>query len=244
MGKKFSKKLSSLPLIAESGKMWWYSVSFDLLGHLVEVISRIPLDSFLKTRVFSKLGMLDTDFYVPPEKSSRQAKSYYNDEGEHLIECEAYSEFKTKPSFLCGGGGLFSTLEDYLKFSTMILNGGELNGTRVLSRDSIDLMLSNHFPEGRRLNEMGPFGDPESEPYKLWAGFGFGLGCWIKLENNMWDCGAGTYSWAGSQNTFFEVDRRNHIINILMTQRIPKPDGLFRFRWLDYTNLVYGGLGL
>ncbi len=240
----FSKKLSSLPLIAESGKMWWYSVSFDLLGHLVELISGIPLDSFLKTRIFNKLGMIDTDFYVPSDKWSRLAKSYFNDEGEHLIESKGFLAFKKKPSFLCGGGGLFSTLEDYLKFCTMILNGGELNGTRVVFRDSINLMLSDHLPGGRRFNDIGPFGNPESEPYKLWAGFGFGLGGWVKLDENMWKCGVGTYSWAGSQNTFFEIDRRNHVINILMTQRVPKPDGIFRFKWIEYTNLVYEGLNL
>jgi CubicO group peptidase (beta-lactamase class C family) len=238
--KEFTQKLSELPLFDEPGTQWWYSHSFDLLGYLIEVLSGVTLDIYLKEQIFTKLGMNNTDFYISTQNKSKLVGTYQKNKDGKLVSYEHISPEK-KPSFLSGGAGLFSTLSDYSKFCQMILDKGKYNGIQILSEESIEVMLSNHLPNGQRLNDLYP---PDSEQYKIWRGSGFGLGGWVKLENNSLKCGIGTYGWMGALNAYFHVDPRNQIFSIFFPQRFPETGGKWALEWKEYFDLVYGGLKL
>ena len=133
------EKLTKLPLIHQPGAKWHYSVSVDVLGYFVEVISGIPLDQFLEDRIFKPLGMKDTAFYVAEEDWDRFPTSYEPDGngGIKVNDAVSTSGYLKPPSLFSGGGGLVSTAEDYMRFSQMLLNGGELEGTRLLGRKTV-----------------------------------------------------------------------------------------------------------
>ena len=236
--KEFVNKLAELPLIREPGTFWWYSHSFDVLGYLIEVISGKYLDDFLKESIFDKVGMHDTTFIVPEEKIDRVAKIYEkNDESNILIEINREKFIKC----LSGGGGLYSTLEDYLKFCEMILHNGMVGNTQILTQKSISTMLSNHLPNGKSVSEIGPY-VPGTKDHELWKGTGYGLGGWVKQDENLWKCGVGTYSWMGIANTYFHIDPTNQVISIILPQRLPRSNFTWPLEWKEYINLVYEGL--
>ncbi len=133
------QKLGQIPLLYQPGERWHYSVATDVLGYLIQVISAKPLDEFLKERIFKPLGMEDTGFYVPEEKLERFAALYsFSEQGVlQIIETPDTSAFSKRPSFLSGGGGLVSTVPDYMRFAQLLLNGGELDDTRLLSRTTV-----------------------------------------------------------------------------------------------------------
>ena len=165
--------LSDLPLLFSPGDRWNYSVSTDVCGHLVELISGQSLDTFFYENIFEPLGMSDTGFYVPAVDIPRFSANYlYNLNGlPKLLDDPLKSRFIKRPSFLSGGGGLVSTAEDYLSFCRMILGGGELNGNRILSRKTIDLMSANHLTGGVDLAEVASGRWSETS----YQGMGFGL---------------------------------------------------------------------
>jgi len=220
--------LAGLPLEFSPGTRWNYSVSTDVLGYLVEQMSGVPLDEYFRTQIFEPLGMIDTGFTVPPDKIDRFAANYTRgrDKKPRLEDDPATSVYAQPTTFFSGGGGLVSTAADYLQFCRMLLNQGELNGQRLLGRKTIELMTSNHLPDGRDLAELatGAFSETTYE------GVGFGLGFSVQL-----DCARaqivgspGEYAWGGAASTAFWIDPSEDLITIFMTQLMPSRTFNFR----------------
>lgn len=229
------QKLAAIPLIYQPGRAWRYSVATDVLGYLVEVFSGQSLDRFLAENIFHPLGMTDTAFYVPEEKLPRFATNYGPAEsgGLEVIDPPATSPYAKPPCRFSGGGGLVSTATDYLRFCQMLLNQGELNGTRLLGRKTIALMTANHLPDDLMPIQIGP---------NFLHGYGFGLGFRVLLDVAQAGIlgSVGEYGWGGAANTYFWIDPQEDLIGILMTQFMPSghhpvsPD----FRVLAYQALV------
>lgn len=222
--KEISKQLSELPLTFEPGNNWWYAISHDILGYLIEIISGKSLDVFLRERIFVPLEMYDTDFHVPENKWQRLVKVYTKNDKGKLIELGGpiSDGFKHKPKFLSGGAGLVSTLADYLQFTLMMLNGGELNGNQIVSQKTMNLMTSNQLPVRKSLLDMSYIKSEDSEMIKRKEGQGFGLGVAVKIADNNTKRGIGGYTWSGALNTIFWNDPANRLTTIILTQYCPE----------------------
>lgn len=211
---------AKIPLVSQPGKRWLYSHAHDVIGYLIEKLSGKKLDEFLKDRIFDKLGMTDTDFFVPTDKLDRFTKVYTFDDSKQLIQLAGQIEevFKMKPRFLSGRGGLVSTINDYLKFTVMMLQGGMYNEIQVVSKEIIDLMTQNHLPDNKSTLDMFyvPIKDPSL--IKLSEGYGFGLGIRVKIADNITSAGIGSHEWGGAMNTIYWIDPKNQLVCILMTQ--------------------------
>ena len=172
--------LSEVPLEFSPGTAWNYSVSTDIVGRLVELYSGERFDEYLRRHLFEPLGMEDTGFFVPPEKLERFAACYDRGPGKklRLQDDPETSRYLEPPRFLSGAGGLVSTAYDYLRFSRAMLNGGELEGARILGRKTVELMTTNHLPGGGDLASLsvGLFSEVRNE------GTGFGLGFSVNLD--------------------------------------------------------------
>jgi len=222
------EKLASLPLEFSPGTKWNYSVSSDVLGYLVEVFSGMRFDEYLKTKIFEPLNMVDTDFWVPPEKLDRFAANYTRrpDKTLLLMDDPGDSTYTKPVTYFSGGGGLTSTASDYFRFCQMLLNRGELEGVRILGRKTIELMTMNHLPGGQDLTDLSlsTFSQTASE------GFGFGLGFSIHLGSDKSQVigSPGEYAWGGAASTAFWIDPVEDLIVIFLTQFMP--DGTFNFR--------------
>ncbi|MBW2052091.1 MAG: beta-lactamase family protein [Deltaproteobacteria bacterium] len=222
------EKLASLPLEFSPGTKWNYSVSSDVLGYLVEVFSGMRFDEYLKTKIFEPLNMVDTDFWVPPEKLDRFAANYTRrpDKTLLLMDDPGDSTYTKPATYFSGGGGLTSTASDYFRFCQMLLNRGELEGIRILGRKTIELMTMNHLPGGQDLTDLSlsTFSQTASE------GFGFGLGFSIHLGSDKSQVigSPGEYAWGGAASTAFWIDPVEDLIVIFLTQFMP--DGTFNFR--------------
>ena len=198
------KKLGEIPLVHEPGERWTYGVSVDVLGYLVEVVSGMPFEEFLQTRLFKPLGMVDTAFSVPPEKVNRFAALYRHNRREGIMKRVgedaplANDEVSFFPS---GGGGLVSTAADYMRFSQMLLNGGELDGVRILGKKTVELMRYPHHDD--------------------WFGLGFSV---VTRKNppNTLDS-VGNFGWGGAAATTFWIDPQEELIGLLMTQLLRNP---------------------
>jgi CubicO group peptidase (beta-lactamase class C family) len=218
--------LGTLPLLHQPGETWHYSVSTDVLGRLVEVVSGQSLDVFFQSRIFDPLGMDDTMFDVPPSELDRLATNYaVNKKGELTVQDRAdSSEFAAPVKMLSGGGGLVSTMDDYLLFSRMLLNGGALEGTRLLSPKTVDFMTRNHL-------------DGTFEP-----GWGFGLG--VRVNQDVAQAqvlgSEGMYSWSGAANTYFFIDPKEELVGMVWAQFFP--NGLYplgpEFKVAVYQSIV------
>ncbi|HEY0683615.1 MAG TPA: serine hydrolase domain-containing protein [Steroidobacter sp.] len=213
--------LAKIPLEASPGDVWNYSVSTDVLGYLVGKISGLPFEEFLRQRIFAPLGMVDTDFHVPAAKAGRFAACYMlGPDGRMKLQDDPQSSpYLRPPSFVSGGGGLVSTAADYLRFCRMLLNGGTLDGARLLSPKTVELMTANHLPGGKELPEMSVSLFSEAG----YSGVGFGLGFAVTTHpaRTLIPGSAGDYSWGGMASTYFWVDPREQLIVIFMTQLIP-----------------------
>ena len=242
---EFSKRLATLPLTFAPGEFWWYAFSHEILGFLIEVLSGKKLDIFFKEHLFDKLGMNDTDFYIPKEKWTRLTKVYTKNQDDKLIEVKGaiYEGFKHRIPYLSGGGGLVTTLEDYMKFCIMMLNGGRNKDNLIVSKETIEMMTSNQLPNNNTFLDMQyiEYEDPES--IKRSEGYGFGLGVIVKIAENMSRSGIGDYSWGGAFNTFFDIDPTNQVISIVLTQYCPEnSDWIFPIDYLRINNLIYEAL--
>lgn len=224
--------LAGIPLEFSPGEAWNYSVSTDVLGYLIGKISGIPFEQFLKERIFTPLGMDDTDFFVPGEKVGRFAACYTagapgeltfhateRKNGFSLQDDPTTSPFLQPPSFISGGGGLCSTSADYLKFCRALLNGGELNGVRLLGPKTLKLMTSNHLPGGVDLPQVSRSMFAEA----AYNGIGFGLGFSVTMNptTTLIPGSAGEYAWGGAATTSFWIDPVEELIAIFMTQVLP-----------------------
>ena len=228
--------LAKIPLEASPGEVWNYSVSTDVLGYLVGKISGVPFEQFLRERIFAPLGMVDTGFHVPPEKASRLAACYVAtpDGRMQLQDDPQTSKFLEPPTFVSGGGGLVSTTADYLRFCRMLLNGGVLDDTRLLSPKTVELMTANHLPGGKELPDLSTSLFSET----AYAGVGFGLGFAVTTHpaRTLIPGSLGDISWGGMASTYFWIDPREQLIVILMTQLMPST--LYNLR-RELRTLVY-----
>jgi CubicO group peptidase (beta-lactamase class C family) len=227
--KQMIQKLADIPLMFQPGSEFEYSVSVDVLGYLVEVISGMPFTQFLEERIFKPLKMNDTGFEVPEDKRGRYAELYFhNQEEEKMVAAEESplgdGEYKFFPS---GGGGLVSTADDYMRFCQMMLNNGELDGARILGKKTVELIRLNHLPDG----------------VQMWGSdaVGFGLGYSVILD--MAKTGSlnseGTYEWGGAAATKFWIDPEENLIAILMTQLMGNPYPFQEeFRVLTYSSIT------
>ena len=222
---EWSTILAGLPLLYSPGTAWNYSVSTDLCGYLVEVISGQKFDAFLKERILGPLGMVDTAFYVPDDRLDRFAACYAPtaENGFVLQDDPETSPYRKTPMLLSGGGGMVSTAPDYFRLCQMLLNGGELDGQRILSRKTIELMTTNHLPDGKSLAE---FAIPGRWSEATLGGIGFGLGFSVVLEPSASQIvgSAGQYAWGGAASTAFWIDPVEEVIVVFMTQLIPGND--------------------
>ena len=236
----FTTKLGQIPLLHDPGVRWHYSVSVDVQGALVEAVSGMPFGEFLRQRLFAPLGMVDTRFTAPAELWPRIAQ-LYSPEGTPddvsafrtpslgtalVIADDRLNEgYREGALFESGGGGLLSTAGDYVRFCQMLLNGGELDGARILSPKSVALMATDH------LAGIGGFR----------AGAGFGLGFSVVLDPGALGelASVGEYAWGGAAGTRFWIDPTERLIGIFMTQSIPhRTDLRAKFKALVYQAVV------
>ncbi|HYE27447.1 MAG TPA: serine hydrolase domain-containing protein [Allosphingosinicella sp.] len=217
----FVAALAAIPLEFSPGAAWNYSVSTDVAGLVVQRVSGLPLDDFLAERIFAPLGMADTFFCVPPDKLDRlgDAWAFQEGKGRVMYDPAANSAWSVPPRLLAGGAGLVSTVADYHRFCTMLLEGGALDGTRIVSRKTLELMTVNHLPGGADLTEMSRSLFSEA----VNAGQGFGLGFAVNLDpaRTMLPGTKGEYYWGGMFSTAFFVDPVERLHMIFMAQLMP-----------------------
>ena len=232
-------RLAEMPLKFSPGDNWNYGVSTDVCGYLVETISGQRFDEYLQEHIFNPLGMEDTGFDVPPEKIDRFAANYERgpDRKLRLLDDPATSNYAEPQTFFSGGGGLVSTAHDYHRFCQMLLNGGELDGARLLGPKTIELMTMNHLPDGDDLSEcaLGSFSETAND------GIGFGLGFAVlqDLPRTQNVGSIGEYYWGGAASTIFWIDPVEDMIVIFLTQFMPS--GTFNFRG-QIKQILYPGL--
>lgn len=220
-------RLAALPLHAQPGEQFQYGYATDVLGRLVEVVSGMPLDRFIETRITGPLGMKDTHFFLPPEKAHRLAHVYGLEKGQLVLkESSARSDFINGPrQLLSGGAGMLSTAPDYARFLQMLLNGGELDGVRLLSPKTVALMTANHTGDKYR-------GD----------GDGFGLGFWVTVDPGVaGELGTpGSYGWGSAYFPQYFVDPKERLLMIFMTQLRPAGNSTLnhRLRVMTYQALI------
>ena len=231
---EFAEILSTLPLEFSPGDKWNYSVSTDVLGYLVEVMSGMKLEEYFKEYIFEPLEMTDTSFSCPEEKLDRLASLY-----EHIPNGEPrlleIPFLNTKMA--SGGGGLFSTMSDYHNFCSMLVNQGEFNGTRLIGRKTLELMTVNHLPDNQDLTEMSESAFSET-PY---AGVGFGLGFSVMLDpaKSQTTSDIGEYGWGGAASTVFFINPKEDMFVIFLTQLLPSSTYQVR---RELRSLVYSAL--
>ncbi|HEV8106650.1 MAG TPA: serine hydrolase domain-containing protein [Burkholderiales bacterium] len=209
-GKEFLDKLGSVPLLHQPGSTWDYGFGLDVLGLVIEKISGQPLGQYLEAQIFKPLGMKDTAFAVPPQKAKRYAKAFPNDPdtGKPQFVLDL-----TKPlKFECGGGCAASTAGDYIRFAQMLLDGGKLNGKRILSRKTVEYMLSNQLPPNT-VNLIAN-ADPTS------ADMGFGLGVAVRTTPGIVRKvgSVGEFSWNGAYGTSWWGDPKESLAVVFMAQ--------------------------
>ena len=225
----FVSALARLPLAHQPGEVHEYGWSVDVLGRVIEVASGQPLDQFLQSRIFAPLHMVDTGFSVPAAKLDRLVDS-------PMPERPRIWDVKTPAKLFSGGGGLVSTAPDYLRFCQMLLNGGELDGARVLSAQAVKAMTTNALPSDIRI-----YGGDEVGAR---AGTTFGLGFAIRTDpDQSWIPGApGSFSWAGYWGTYFWIDPAETLIGIQMIQATPGSKARRALAYAGINHLAYGAL--
>lgn len=224
-------KLATVPLSHQPGAAWRYGLSYEVLARLVEVWSGQRFDAFLAERIFQPLGMVDTAFHVPAAKADRLAVGYRLTEAGHLEPLSKQGAPAEPPVYLSGGGGLYTTTGDFLRFCQMLLNGGELDGQRLLAPLTVEHMFRSQLAPG----VMPPDG-PNGR-----KGFGMGLGGYVLVDPAASeDLGVeGEFNGAGVGGTFFFIDRHNGLVGLWFSQRYPQVQTtLKRFKVLTYQALV------
>ena len=231
--------VATLPLLAQPGSAWNYSIATDVLGHLVAVLSGQDFAQFLHDRVIAPLGMADTAFHVAPDKLGRFAANYARGEDGRavLLDDPAISRFAKPPRAIAsGGGGLVGTGRDYMRFCRMMLNRGTLDGERLLGRKTVELMTANHL--GGDMASMGQARFSESN----YEGIGFGLGFSVMLDPARAQIlgSPGEYAWGGAASTAFWIDPAEDMAAVMMTQLTPSSTYPIRreLRVLTYQALV------
>lgn len=232
------ERAAKLPLLAQPGTRWNYSIATDVLGYLVEVISGEPFERYLVERVIKPLGLVDTDFHVPEGKHARLAANYAPDGSGGLAEIDdpTKSRYLRPRTVNSGGGGLVSTVSDYARFCQFMLNKGALDGVRLLGRKTVELMTSNHLG-----GDMAAMGTPRFSE-TTYEGIGFGLGFSVMIDPARAQIVGtpGEFAWGGAASTAFWVDPAEEMFVILLTQLMPSSAYPFRreLRVLTYQSIV------
>ena len=235
---EFMDKLSQVPLRYQPGQAWMYSLATDVCGALVEIISGKPFAQYLQDVIFGPLGMVDTGFFVAPDKQDRFAANYERgpDKKLKLLDDPATSAYIKDPAFKSGGGGLTGTTADYMRFCEMLRRGGELDGHRILGPRTLEIMHMNHLAGGKDLTQVaiGGFSETANE------GVGFGLGFASTMgQVETGGLGTGDYYWGGAASTIFWVDPKEDLTLVFMTQMMPS--GTFNFRG-QLKSLIYSAI--
>jgi CubicO group peptidase (beta-lactamase class C family) len=236
----FIARLAKLPLEFSPGEAWNYSVSTDVLGYLVGVISGMPFEEFLRTRIFEPLGMVDTGFSVREGQAHRLTACYQAKPGGGMTlqDDPETSPYLTAPDMISGGGGLVSTAADYARFTQMLVGRGAREGARLLAPKTLDLMTANHLPGGQDLTQLSRSLFSESTN----AGIGFGLGFATVFDppQTLLPVSYGEYYWGGMASTAFWVDPQEEVSVVFMTQLMPSSTYAIRreLRTLVYSALV------
>jgi CubicO group peptidase (beta-lactamase class C family) len=233
---EFITKLSKLPLAHQPGTVWEYGMSTDLLGRIVEVVSGRPLDQFVEERISKPLGMHDTAFYLTAAQAPRLAEPQVDPStGKRPGASSVENLTKEKQKWFSGGGGLLSTAPDYGRFCQMLLNGGELDGVRLLSPKTIAVMASDQLPPG-----IPRLGYEDMAP-TLEMGQSFGLGFAVRTDvgRNPLSGSVGNYFWAGAYGTYFWIDPQAKMFAMMMVQMPFPQSGYYR---RAFRELVYGAL--
>ena len=232
--------LAKLPLEFSPGDQWNYSVSTDVCGYLVEHFSGMKLDKYFQKHIFDPLGMKDTGFSCAKEKVDRLASLYeqHPKKGPVLVDPGGAKTARVKKrKMLSGGGGLLSTMSDYYRFCSMLLNQGELDGTRIIGRKTLAMMASNHLPDNKDLTEMSQSAFSET----TYQGVGFGLGFSVILDpvktQSLTD--VGEYGWGGAASTVFWINPKEEMVVIFLTQLLPSSTYQVR---RELRSLVYSSL--
>ncbi len=228
-----------LPLLDQPGHRWQYSISTDICGYLIELMSDMPFGDYLQQTIFDPLNMTDTAFEVSRNKINRYATLYGVKQDEPLAVLESTSNsafipsvFKEKVNLQSGGGGLISSTRDYWQFAQMMLNKGELNGARILKPETVELMTQNHISE-----KLFPLSFNGIVPDVV-DGYGFGLGYCINMGADQIGS-IGDFGWGGMADTYCWIDPQEDIIGILMQQFMPS---LTHSGRLDFRRAVYSTL--
>jgi CubicO group peptidase (beta-lactamase class C family) len=215
------ERLARIPLKYQPGTRWEYSISADIQAYIVEKLSGRPYAEFLSERIFGPLRMLDTGYHVPSDKLSRVAALYEMDLASGKLAIRNQQESLTSPPTMTPGGiGLYSTAMDYLRLAQMLLNGGELDGIRILAPRSVELMRTNHLSNALL---TGGFG---GGPTRLSPEYGFGYDFGVSIDPlTLGDpSGRGTYMWGGIAGTWFWIDPELDVVFVGMTQRWAGPN--------------------
>jgi CubicO group peptidase (beta-lactamase class C family) len=234
------QRIAKLPLATQPGQHWRYSAAVDIQGYIIEKLTGQSLREFMQTRIFGPLKMQDTDFYVPASKWSRfVALKAYDTASGSLTEPSGVLTFDyaRPPGTASGGAGLVSTATDYLRFAQMLLNGGELEGVRILAPGTVRLLASNHLSEDIRAKNP--------EPFSIQTGYGFGINVEVLMDPARAGTllGEGSYSWGGAAGTWFWIDPRNDLIFVGMVQVLDRwKDPQTKHLTDDAGSLIYGAL--
>lgn len=204
-------EVAKLPLAHQPGSTWRYSMATDVLGRLVEVVSGKTLEVFLRERIFEPLGMIDTGFHVPAQKHMRFTAVYGPAEtgGLKVIEPVDHPHYLNPAKVFSGGGGLVSTAADYFRFAQLMLNKGQLDGVRLVSPKTVELMTINHLP-----GNAAKWDDPAN-------GFGLGGSVLIDVAASQGYNSLGNWGWGGAAHTWFWIDAREQLLGVMMTQYMP-----------------------
>ena len=222
-----------VPLFENPRTRFRYGISTTILGRLVEIWSGLPFETFLEERVLEPLNMTDTVFWADGERAGRLATVYRFDEGRSELYPYAIERvpFTERPTLIEGGVGLLSTTMDYLHFAQMFLNGGELDGVRILAAETVALMIQNHVPD-----EVLPLG---TGGYMAGSGWGLGFNVVLNASRYTFPVGVGEYWWDGSSGTRFSIDPEHEIVIVIMAATSPSRGGGFRE---EFKSLVYDSI--
>lgn len=228
---EFIAKLASVPLLYQPGTVWDYGLSTDVLGVVIEKVTGQKLGDYLSAAVWEKVRMLDTYFEVPGDKRKRIARPLPNDPLTGKPQQIALLDTPTK--FQCGGGCAFATVADYLRFGQMLLDGGSIDGRRVLSPKTVAYMTSDHLGEGIKNQVAG------TEPNR--EGYGFGLGVAVRLKDGVAATSGtkGDYTWNGANGTLFWADPHERLVVVVGTAA---PGEIRRYYREQMAALVYGAM--
>ena len=224
------REFARAPLCFHPGEHWRYGFSIDVLGALVEVLSGMKLGEYMQRNIFEPLELEDTGFWVSGEKAQRLVTMYEVDEAGRFTPVDDFAEQTQAPAFESGGGGLLSTARDVATFARMLLGNGELNGRRLLSRKSVELMRTNHLTPEQLVDYN----------WETQRGYGYGLAVRVMMNPEKAGYGSvGEYAWDGMAGTWFSIDPSEDMVSVLMVQT--NPGRHYRFVPL-YAQAVYGSI--